>query len=143
MLPQVASGKRVALAVTQPRRSPLLPEVPTIAEAANLLRDEDLLAWYGLLVPARTPAEVVQALEKAVFAVLRKPDTQQRLTALGTDLVAMPSAPFAERMRNASRHDGRPRSPACGRSPDTVGCTPRRTELHAGLASAASQGDRP
>lgn len=103
VLPHVASGKLVALAVTQPRRSPLLPEVPTIAEAANLLRDEDLLAWYGLLVPARTPAELVQALEKAVFAVLRKPDTQQRLTALGTDLVAMPSAPFAERMRNESR----------------------------------------
>ncbi len=103
VLPHVASGKLVALAVTQPRRSPLLPDVPTMTEAANLLRDEDLLAWYGLLVPARTPAEVVQALEKAVFAVLRKPETQQRLTALGTDLIAMPSKPFADRMRNESK----------------------------------------
>jgi tripartite-type tricarboxylate transporter receptor subunit TctC len=74
-----------------------------MGEALDILRDDDLVAWYGLLVPSRTPAEAVQALEKAAFAVLRRPDTKARLAALGTDVVAMAGAPFAERMRTESR----------------------------------------
>lgn len=98
-LPHIASGKLAALGVTQPQRSPLLPNVPTLAEAAGIMRDEDFVTWYGLLAPSRTPKEVIQALDKAAFAVLQRPDTRARLAALGTDLVASPSARFAERMR--------------------------------------------
>ena len=104
VLPHVKSGKLVALAVTQPQRSPLVPEVPTLGEALGIMRSDDFVTWYGLLAPARTPPDALQAVEKAAFAVLRRPDTRSRLAALGTDLAAMPSAPFAERMKAEAKH---------------------------------------
>lgn len=103
ILPHVGSGKVVALAVTQPRRSPLVPEVPTLGEAIGLMRNDDFVAWYGLLVPSSTAPEVVQQLEKAAFAVLKRSDTKAKFATLGTDLVAMPSAQFAERIRIESK----------------------------------------
>ncbi|MBP0632738.1 tripartite tricarboxylate transporter substrate-binding protein [Cupriavidus sp. AcVe19-1a] len=102
LLPHIASGKLVPLAVTQPRRSPLLPNVPTLGEAMGVMRDDDFVAWYGLLVPSRTPADVVAQLERAAFTVLKRPDTRARFSAIGTDLVSMPGAQFAERMRSES-----------------------------------------
>jgi tripartite-type tricarboxylate transporter receptor subunit TctC len=102
VIPHLKSGKLVALAVTQPKRSPLVPDVPTMGEAMNVMANDDFVTWYGMLAPARTPADVVQALEKAAFAVLKRPDTKPQFAALGTDLVAMPSAQFAERMRHDS-----------------------------------------
>ncbi len=103
VLPHLASGKLVALAVTQTPRSPLVASVPTIGEALGVMADADFLTWYGLLAPSRTPATALQALEKAAFAVLSKPDVRPQLAALGTDLVAMPSGQFAERMRTESK----------------------------------------
>lgn len=103
VLPHISSGKLVALAVTQPQRSPLVAEVPTVAEAIGAMADDDIVTWYGLLVPSRTPAAAVQTLERAAFAVLRRPDTRARLAALGTDLMATPRAAFAERMQKESR----------------------------------------
>src|SRR4030095_3977412 len=106
LLPQLSSGKLVALAVTQPKRSPLLPNVPTLGEAMGIMREDDFVAWYGVLVPARTPTEVVQQLEKAAFAVLNRPETRSKFATLGTDLVGMPSGQFAERMRTESKQYG-------------------------------------
>ncbi|VTU17610.1 Argininosuccinate lyase [Variovorax sp. PBL-H6] len=106
LLSHLATGKLLALAVTQPKRSPLVPAVPTVGEALGIMRDEDFVAWYGVLVPARTPAEIVQQLEKAAFAVLQRPDTRTKLTALGTDLVAMRGKEFAERMRAETKQYG-------------------------------------
>ncbi|WP_349654590.1 tripartite tricarboxylate transporter substrate-binding protein [Ramlibacter sp. 2FC] len=102
VLPHLATGKLVALAVTQPQRSPLVAEVPTVGEALGIMADDDFVAWYGLLAPARAPAAAVQALERAAFTVLRRPETRSRLAALGTDLQATPRAAFAERMRKES-----------------------------------------
>ena len=99
LLPHFASGKLVPLAVTQPRRSPLLPDVPTLGEAMGIMQDGDFVTWYGLLVPSRTPVEAIGQLEKAAFAVLGRPDTRTQFAALGTDLVGMPAGAFAERMR--------------------------------------------
>lgn len=99
LLPHFASRKLVPLAVTQPKRSPLLPDVPTLGEAIGVMQDGDFVTWYGLLVPSRTPAEAIGQLEKAAFAVLGRPDTRARFAALGTDLVGMPGDDFAARMR--------------------------------------------
>ena len=99
VLPHVRAGKLVALAVTQQARSALLPEVPTVTEATGYLKGQDFLTWYGLLLPARTPAAVAQALEKAAAAVLARPDIRDRMAALGTDIQATPATRFAERMR--------------------------------------------
>lgn len=106
LLPHLGSGKLVALAVTQPKRSPLLPDVPTMGEAMGIMRDDDLVAWYGVLVPSHTPPEVVQKLEKAASSYLKQPDTRAKFAALGTDLVDLPSAKFSERMRKESAHYG-------------------------------------
>ena len=106
LLAHLGSGQLVALAVTQPKRSPLLPNVPTLGEAIGIMRDDDFVAWYGILVPSRTPVEVVQQLEKAAFAVLKRPDTRSKFATLGTDLVGMPSEQFAQRMRAESKHYG-------------------------------------
>ncbi|MEJ8810417.1 tripartite tricarboxylate transporter substrate binding protein [Variovorax ureilyticus] len=103
VLPHIGSGKLVGYAVTQPARSPLVPNIPTLGEALGIMQKDDFVAWYGLLVPAHTPPEAVDALSKAAFAVLRREDARPRLAALGTDLVAMPAAPFAERMRQEAR----------------------------------------
>jgi tripartite-type tricarboxylate transporter receptor subunit TctC len=103
LLPHLASGKLVPLAVTQPKRSPLLPEVPTVGESIGLMREDDFVAWYGVLVPSRTPPEVVKRLEKAAFAVLKRPDTKVRLASLGTDRVALPGEQFAARMQMESK----------------------------------------
>ena len=92
-------SKLVAIAVTQQSRSPLLPDVPTVTEATSYLKGQDFLTWYGLLLPARTPAAVSQAIEKAAAAVLARPDIRERMAALGTDIQATPTARFAERMR--------------------------------------------
>jgi len=106
LMPHIASGQLQALAVTQPRRSPLLPAVPTLGEAMGIMADGDFVAWYGLLVPSRTPAEIVQQLEKAALEVLRRPEMRTKFTALGTDLVAMPGVQFGERMRTESKQYG-------------------------------------
>lgn len=106
VLPHLASGKLMALAVTQPRRSPLVPDVPTIGEAMGILKDEDFVAWYGLLVPTRSPTEVVQKLERAALAVLQRPETRARLAGLGTDVVGLAGPAFAQRMRAESKQYG-------------------------------------
>jgi tripartite-type tricarboxylate transporter receptor subunit TctC len=106
LMAHLASGQLVALAVTQPKRSPLLPDVPTVGEAIGIMADGDFVAWYGLLVPSRTPADVVQQLEKTALAVLKRPEMRTKFTALGTDLVAMPGVQFAERMRAESKQYG-------------------------------------
>ncbi|SCK35197.1 Tripartite-type tricarboxylate transporter, receptor component TctC [Variovorax sp. HW608] len=103
VLPHISSGKLAAYAVTQQKRSPLVPDVPTVGESLGTMQNDDFVTWYGLLVPAHAPAEVVEALSKAAFSVLKRSDSRSRLAALGTDLVAMPAAAFAERMRQETR----------------------------------------
>ena len=69
----LASGKLQALAVTQPERSPLVAQVPTVGEAMGIMKDADFVAWYGLLLPARAPAEVVTRLQRSAAGVLEQP----------------------------------------------------------------------
>lgn len=103
VLPHLSSGKLLGYAVSQPVRSPLVPSIPTFGEALDVMHKDDFVTWYGLLVPAQCPPEVVDALSKAASSVLRRSDTRQRLAAQGTDLVAMPSAQFAEKMRRETQ----------------------------------------
>jgi tripartite-type tricarboxylate transporter receptor subunit TctC len=99
VLPHIKAGKLLALAVTQQVRSPLLPDVPTVTEATGVLKGDDFVTWYGLLLPARTPAAVVQLLEKTVTSILEKAEIKDKLVALGTDLQGIPGAKFSERIR--------------------------------------------
>ena len=81
VLPQVQSGKLRALAVASAQRSPLLPDVPTFEESGVKGYSAD--AWYGLLAPAGTPAEIVAKLTKASADFARAPATAEKLRGLG------------------------------------------------------------
>lgn len=102
-LPHIQSGKLIAYAVSQPQRSPLVADIPTLGEALGVMQDDDFVAWYGLLVPAGTPADVVETLTQAAFSALNRNETRHKLAAMGSDLVAMPAAQFAERMRQEQK----------------------------------------
>jgi tripartite-type tricarboxylate transporter receptor subunit TctC len=81
-LPHINGGKAVALAVSSATRSPLLPNVPTVAEQGYAGFDYTL--WVGLWGPANMPADVAAKINKDVLAALNSPDTRERLTKLGT-----------------------------------------------------------
>jgi len=81
VLPQVQTGKLRALAVAAPQRSALLPEVPTFEESGVKGYSAD--AWYGLLAPAGTPADIVARLTQVASEFARAPATAEKLRGLG------------------------------------------------------------
>ena len=82
-LPQIRGGKLRALAVASPKRDPLIPEVPTIAELG--FPGFSAIQWWGLCAPAKTPDAVVAKLNKALNDALALPDIQQRLGDLAVE----------------------------------------------------------
>ena len=80
--PHVRSGKLRAIAVSGPKRSPLLPEVPTLVEQGVPF---DTASWYAVFGPARMPPAVVEQLSQALAKVLATPDAAGRLLALGME----------------------------------------------------------
>jgi len=86
VIPQIKAGKLKALAVATAKRSPILPDLPTLAEAG--LQDVYADAWMGFVVPARTPRPIVQRIERELTAVLREPDVREKLRAQTMEVVA-------------------------------------------------------
>ena len=82
-LPNVKAGKLRALAVTTLARSPAVPDLPTIAESG--LPGFDLTTWFGLLVPAGTPPEIVAKLSAEVVRALNSNDMRERLQRMGAE----------------------------------------------------------
>jgi len=85
----VKSGKLKAIGIAAPKRSSVLPEVPTLAEQG--LANVDTNNWYALFAPAKTPPEKIAAINRAVQATLATPAVRDRLLAAGTD--PAPSTP--------------------------------------------------
>jgi tripartite-type tricarboxylate transporter receptor subunit TctC len=77
-LPQVQGGKLRPLGVTGPKRSPLMPDVPTIAEAG--LPDYSFETWFMVFAPAGTPKPLIEKLNATLNATLNKPELKQRMT---------------------------------------------------------------
>lgn len=95
-LPQIRSGKLLALAVTSKRRSPALPELPTIDEAGGpALKGFEANAWVGLLAPSSQPPEQVARLQHDVVAALAVPALRERLAASGLLAQGSSAAEFA------------------------------------------------
>ena len=85
-LPLIQQKQVKVLAVTTAERSPLLPDVPTLAEAG--VRGYDSSLWFGLLAPPRTPATIVRRLNAEVTRILRVPEMRAKLVAQGADPIA-------------------------------------------------------
>jgi tripartite-type tricarboxylate transporter receptor subunit TctC len=83
-LPHIKSGRLKALAVTSRTRSPALPDVPTIEEAAGL-KGFDASSWFGLFAPAGTPRAIVDKIQSDVARALALPEVRERFVAQGAD----------------------------------------------------------
>ena len=96
----IRNGKLRALGVTSKRRSPLLPEVPTIAETG--IADFDYTIWYGAWVPAGTPQQVVDQLGKDIARALATPDLRDWLAKHGASPMTMTQLEFARFVKSES-----------------------------------------
>ena len=84
-LPYIQGGKLRAVAVTGKARSPVLPQLPTVAESG--LPGYEVYEWNAVFAPAATPAPVVERLSKELAAVLAEPDVRTRLEGMGAEVV--------------------------------------------------------
>ena len=83
VMPQVRAGKVRALAITAAKRSPTLPDLPTVAESG--VPGYEAASWYGVLAPAGTPRAIVMKLNSEVAHIAQLPDVRERLAADGAD----------------------------------------------------------
>ena len=88
-LPMIKAGKLIPLAVSTPKRSSQLPDVPTLAEAG--IAKSEYLFWIGMLVSAKTPRDIVNKLNQSTLKALQDNEVKERLVSLGAE--AMPMSP--------------------------------------------------
>ena len=93
----IRDGRVRALAVTSRKRSPAVPDVPTVAEAG--VPEQDTLFFQGILVPARTPREIVYRWHAEVVRIVTLPDVKERLTAASYELEPNTPEQFAALIR--------------------------------------------
>ncbi|MDO9074855.1 MAG: tripartite tricarboxylate transporter substrate binding protein [Rubrivivax sp.] len=103
-LPHIRSGRLRVLAVGSPRRSPLFPDVPTLAERGLPGFDADTV--FGLYAPTGTPPAVVQRLEETVARIVATPALRERIAAMGGEPALMSAAEFGARMAADGRRFG-------------------------------------
>ena len=94
---QVKAGKLRPLAVTSAKRSTSLPDVPTVAESG--FKGFDMSTWYGLMMPAGTPAPVVNQMNDAVNKLLATPEMQKAIHDQGAEPLAMTPAAFGQQLQ--------------------------------------------
>ena len=104
-LPYIRGGKLRGLAVTGSKRSPALPELPTIAEAG--VPGYESLSWSGIAVPAGTPRDAILRLNREISAVLALNDVKQKLAEQGADPIGGAPEVFAEHIRRERDKWGR------------------------------------
>lgn len=95
-LPHIKTGRLKGIATTGAKRSQATPGIPTVGET---LPGYEVSAWYGIVVPARTPKTVVARLALEVEAVLRLGDVRERLESQGVEIEFLPPGPFATLIR--------------------------------------------
>jgi tripartite-type tricarboxylate transporter receptor subunit TctC len=91
--PHIRAGKLKALGTGGSKRSPVLPDVPTIAEAG--VPGYEAVNWWGMVAPAGTPAPIIDTLHKAIEEVQASPDVQKQFSSEGAEVVRMSSSEFA------------------------------------------------
>jgi tripartite-type tricarboxylate transporter receptor subunit TctC len=104
------AGKLRLLAITSNKRSPLLPDVPTMAEAG--VKNAEMLQWFAVMGPAKLPADITKRLNTEVAAILKQPDVAEKIASQGgeimggspeefTRFIAADSAAFARLVKEA------------------------------------------
>jgi tripartite-type tricarboxylate transporter receptor subunit TctC len=97
VLPVIKDSKVIPLALTTAERSPLAPDIPTLAEAG--VPGIDVTSWYGLLAPRATPKPVIDAIFAVTSDILASREVQQKLEAQGLSVSIEPPEVFADRIR--------------------------------------------
>jgi tripartite-type tricarboxylate transporter receptor subunit TctC len=93
VIQHIRAGKLRAIAITSGKRSPLLPEVPTLGEAG--VKNVEVYSWQAVLAPNGVPADVKNKMHAALVAALNSPEIKQPFTDLGFEIVANTPAQFA------------------------------------------------
>lgn len=83
VLPQIKAGKLRALAVTTSKRSPALPDVPTLDEAG--MKGFNLGTWFGVLAPSATPKDIIARLHAEMVKIINSPDFKKRMDDIGAE----------------------------------------------------------
>jgi len=94
VITQIQSGKLKALAITSARRSPLLPNVPTLAESG--VKNAEVYSWQAVAAPKGLPADVKARIHGAIVETLRDPEVAKKMTDLGFEIVANTPEQFAK-----------------------------------------------
>lgn len=100
-LAQMKGGKLRGLAVTSAKRTPLAPDVPAVAEE---LPGYELIAWFALVAPARTPPEIVQRLHDVTVKGIGKTEVKEKFAAIGTDVAPMNPAELGKFIQSEIAH---------------------------------------
>jgi tripartite-type tricarboxylate transporter receptor subunit TctC len=96
-LPFIRDGKLLALAVSSPARSPLLPDVPTTLEEG--FKDSDYTFWIGMFAPAKTPQAIVDKLNAELNKAVQMPDVKEKLATLGVETKVKSPAAFGAEVK--------------------------------------------
>ena len=96
IMPHIKAGKVRALGVTSRTRTPLAPDLPTIAES---LPGFEAIGWYGLLAPARTPAHIITQLNTELVKAMKSADIQEKMSGLGVEAKGTSPQEFAAHIR--------------------------------------------
>src|SRR5688572_27495534 len=105
VVPHLNSGKLRALAITTPKRSSVLPDIPTVVEAG--VPGYTFATWYGVLAPARTPAATRDVLHAHVVKAMRSPEMAQRFSYEGGEIIASSPEHFAAHIASETARWGK------------------------------------
>jgi tripartite-type tricarboxylate transporter receptor subunit TctC len=94
VLPHAKLGKLRVLAITADQRSPLLPDVPTLAEAG--VKHAEMDQWFAVMGPARMPPEITKRLNAEINAILKQPDVAEKIASQGGTVIGGSSEDFAK-----------------------------------------------
>ena len=97
VLPQMNAGRLRALAITSSARSPVKPDLPTVAEAG--VPGYEFTSWVGILAPATTPARIVAAINDYIVKAMRAPGVTERFAGEGADVIANAPAQFGAQIK--------------------------------------------
>ena len=100
VIQHVKSGKLRALAVTSPKRSPHVPDLPTVAEAG--VPGYEVSVWFGIAAPGGTPPAIVDKLHDEIVRTLNLPEVKDKFSAQGVDVVGSTPAQFATHLKEQS-----------------------------------------